>query len=99
MVNFSPVNDHLKNIPSIKTTPNDVLVALERWKHIIIFDLYQGFFQNHMPPEDGKWLGVATPFGGIRFLRRSGQGLLGQSEELEELLAKILKEELQEGHC
>ena len=51
-----------------------------------------------MPPEDGKWLGVATPFGGIRFLRRSGQGLLGQSEELEELLAKILKEELQEGH-
>ena len=99
VVNFSPVNDHLKNIPSIKTTPNDVLVALGRWKHIIIFDLYQGFFQNHMPPEDGKWLGVATPFGGIRFLRRSGQGLLGQSEELEELLAKILKEELQEGHC
>jgi len=99
VVNFSPVNDHLKNIPSVKTTPNDILIHLGRWKHIIIFDLHQGFFQNHMAPEDCKWLGIATPFGGIRFLRRSGQGLLGQSEELEELLAKILKTELHNGTC
>ena len=30
-------------------------------------------------------------------LTRSGQGLTGQSEELDELLAKILKDELKEG--
>ena len=99
VVNFSPVNDHLKNIPSVKTTPNDILVTIGRWKHIIIFDLHQGFFQNHMHQDDTKWLGVATPFGGIRFLKRSGQGLLGQSEELEELLTKILKDELHAGSC
>jgi hypothetical protein len=52
-----------------------------------------------MDPKDCAWLGIATPFGGIRFLRRSGQGLLGQSEELEELLTKVLKPELQSGHC
>ena len=99
VVNFSPINDHLKNIPSTKTTTNDILIALGRWKVIIVFDLHQGFFQNHMEPEDCKWLGIATPFGGIRFLRRSGQGLLGQSEELEELLTKIIKDELQQGKC
>jgi hypothetical protein len=99
VVNFSPVNEHLKNIPSVKTTTNDILVALGRWKCIIIFDLHQGFFQNHMDPQDCSWLGIATPFGGIRFLRRSGQGLLGQSEELEELLSKVLKPELQAGQC
>jgi hypothetical protein len=99
VVNFSPVNEHLKNIPSVKTTPNDILVSLGRWKCIIVFDLHQGFFQNHMDPKDCAWLGIATPFGGIRFLRRSGQGLLGQSEELEELLTKVLKPELQSGHC
>jgi hypothetical protein len=99
VVNFSPLNDHLKNIPSVRSTTNDILVALGRWKHIITFDLHQGFFQNHMALEDGKWLGIATPFGGIRFMRRSGQGLLGQSEELEELLSKILQSELQAGHC
>jgi hypothetical protein len=99
VVNFSPVNEHLKNIPSVKTTTNDILVTLGRWKCIIIFDLHQGFFQNHMDPQDCSWLGIATPFGGIRFLRRSGQGLLGQSEELEELLSKVLKPELQAGQC
>ena len=99
VVNFSPVNDHLKNIPSVKMTPNDILVAVARWKHIIIFDLHQGFFQNHMHEDETKWLGVATPFGGIRYLKRSGQGLLGQSEELEDLLTKVLKEELQAGSC
>jgi len=67
VVNFSPINDHLKNIPSVKTTPNDILIALGRWKYIIIFDLYQGFFQNHLDREDSKWLGIATPFGGVRF--------------------------------
>ena len=52
-----------------------------------------------MHEDDTKWLGVATPFGGIRYLKRSGQGLLGQSEELEDLLTKVLKEELQAGSC
>ena len=33
----------------------------------------------------------------LRVLARSGQGLTGQSEELGELLTKILKDELAEG--
>ena len=40
-----------------------------------------------------------TPFSGLRVLARSGQGLLGQSEELDELLAKVLGEEIKEGRC
>ena len=38
-----------------------------------------------------------TPFSGLRVLARSGQGLLGQSEELDELMAKILASEIKEG--
>ena len=38
-----------------------------------------------------------TPFGGLPVLTRSGQGLIGQGEELDELMAKILKEEMKEG--
>ena len=37
------------------------------------------------------------PFSGLRVLARSGQGLLGQSEELDELMAKILTTEIKEG--
>ena len=45
------------------------------------------------------WLGIQTPFGGLRVIARSGQGLAGMAEEFGELTAKILKEELQEGIC
>ena len=38
-----------------------------------------------------------TPFGGLRVLARSGQRLLGQSEELEKLLAKIFHDEIKNG--
>ena len=37
------------------------------------------------------------PFGGLQLLASSGQGITGQSEELDELLAKILKDELTVG--
>ena len=43
------------------------------------------------------YLGIMTPFGGLRVLACSGQGLLGQSEELDELLSKVLKDEMKEG--
>ena len=79
------------------STPDDVFIKLGRWKHIIIVDLYNAFFQNHIHPEDQPYLGIMTPFGGLRVLARSGQGLIGQSEELDELMAKILKEEMQLG--
>ena len=47
--------------------------------------------------EAQPYLGIMTPFGGLRVLTRSGQVLTGQSEELDELLSKILKDELKEG--
>ena len=40
-----------------------------------------------------------TPFSGLRVLTRSGQGLLGQSEELDELMAKILGDDIKEGRA
>ena len=55
-----------------------------------VFDLYNAFYQNHIEPQDQQWLGIMTPFSGLTVLARSGQGLLGQSEELDELMAKIL---------
>ena len=97
LVNFSPINELIKNIPTPMTTVNDIYTKLGKWKHIIVFDLYNAFYQNHIHPDDQKWLGIITPFGGLRVLARSGQGLLGQSEELDELLAKVLKQELTEG--
>ena len=87
----------IKNIPTPTTTPDDVYTKLGRWKYIIVYDLVNAFYQNHIEPESQQWLGIMTPFSGLRVLARSGQRLLGQSEELDELLAKILKPELATG--
>ena len=43
------------------------------------------------------WLGVQTPFGGMRVMARAGQGLMGMAEQFEELTSKILKQEMKEG--
>ena len=94
---FSKINDFLKNLPTPITKPKDIFSMLGKWNHIIVMDLHSGFFQNHMHENDAPWLGITTPFGGLRYMKRSGQGLLGQSEELDELLSKILAEEMASG--
>ena len=99
LINFGPVNDKIKPIPSHVTKTEDILIKLGRWKELIIFDLYNGYFQIKMSKDSIPWLGVQTPFGGLRAISRSGQGLLGQAEEFDEVLAKVLKEELKEGIC
>ena len=81
------------------TTTDDIFNVIGRWKHIIVLDLYNGFFQNHMSKDSFEWLGVMTPFGGLRVITRSAQGLLGMSEEFNLLVKKIIKKELHEGRC
>ena len=99
LINFSPVNDRIKDVPTTMTTVDEVFNVLGRFKHIIAFDMYNGFFQNHMSEDSLQWLGVMTPFGGLRVITRSAQGLLGMSEEFTLLLRKIIQEELQKGTC
>ena len=94
LVNFSPINDLVKGIPAPMFTPDDTHAMLGRWKEIIIFDLYSAFFQNHIAHKDQKWLGIMTPFSGLIVLAKSGQGLIGQSEELDQLLAKVFTQEM-----
>ena len=99
LINFGPVNEKIKPVPIHVPTTTDVMIMLGRWKYIIIFDLYNGYHQNHMSKDSIPWLGVQTPFGGLRVMARSGQGLMGMAEEFDELMAKILKQELQEAIC
>ena len=84
----------IKPIPMHVPKTDDILIMLGRWKELIIFDLYNGYFQMKMEDDSSQWLGVQTPFGGLRVMARSGQGLLGQAEELNEILYKVLSEEM-----
>ena len=97
IVNVNEVSQHMKTLPSKTTTIPDVWIVLGKFKVLIVSDLYQGFFQNHLHPSSRQWLAVMSPFGGLRIFLRSVQGLLNQTEELDELLSKVLAQELKEG--
>ena len=86
----------MKTLPSKTTTIPDVWIVLGKFKVLIVSDLYQGFFQNHLHPSSRQWLAIMSPFGGLRIFLRSVQGLLNQTEELDELLSKVLAQELKE---
>ena len=99
LINFGPVNEMIKPMPNHVPKIDDVLIKLGRWKYVICIDLYNGYFQLNMRADAIPWLGVQTPFGGMRVIARAGQGLMGMAEEFEELTSKILKQEMQEGLC
>ena len=97
VVNTCELSKYIKSLPAKVNKPQDVYNRLGNWNYIIKTDLYQGFFQNHLHPEAMQWCGILTPYGGIRFFKRGIQGLINQSEELDELLGNLFKDMLTQG--
>ena len=60
LINFAPVNELIKNIPSPTVTTDDIYRHLGRWKEIIVMDLKSAFYQNHMHPDAQPYLGIMT---------------------------------------
>ena len=97
VVNTCELSKYMKSLPGKISKPQDVYNALAKWKFIVKTDLYQGFFQNHLHKDAQKWCGILTPFGGLRFFKRGIQGLINQSEELDELLANLFRDMMTKG--
>ena len=89
------LNPFLRQLQTNNITKEDMFVFKSEKPHCIEFDLYDGYFQNHIAREDWGYLAVETPYKGIRVLTRSGQGLLNQEIEMCQLLTKILGEEIE----
>ena len=96
---FNSLNDSIRPQPSRSCTSSTIFTFLARWKYHIFCDLNNSYFQ--LPVQKSLWcyLGIMTPHKGIRVMTRAGQGLLGSDVELEELLCRVLGEDIAEGHC
>ena len=99
VVGFNGLNDYLLPKPSKPTSARNILTFLARHKFHIFADLHNSYFQIPVAKRDWQWLGIRTPFRGIRVLTRAGQGLLNSETELDELVSRILGDELLEGIC
>ena len=99
VVAFNNLNCHLLPKPAKVSSLTKAVKFLARWKFHILADLHNSYFQIHVAKKHWCWLGVMTPFRGLRVLTRLGQGLLNSEGELDELLAIVLGDLLTKGIC
>ena len=98
IISPSQLNPHLRQLQTKNVTKEDLFIFKSEKPYCIEFDLYEGYFQNHIHKDDWGYLAVETPFKGLRVLTRSGQGLLNQEIEMNQLLTKILGAEIEKGN-
>ena len=89
------LNPYLRQLHTNNTSKEDLFIFKSEKPHCIEFDLFEGYFQNHISRKDWGYLAVETPYKGLRVLTRSGQGLLNQEIEMAQLLTKVLGSEIQ----
>ena len=94
---FTSLSNYAKPPPSRVVTCDDVLRFLAEWKYIIKTDMTSQFFQLPMKRASMKYLGVMTPYKGVRVYTRAAMGMPGSTEHLDELITRVLGELLHEG--
>ncbi len=94
---FNNIANYAKSPPSRVTNCEDVLTFASKWTHIIKTDMTSQFFQLPMKRSSMKYLGVITPFKGIRVYTRAAMGMPGSTEHLDELMFRVLGDLIEEG--
>ena len=91
------LNDSIKPVPSTSTSHTKILKFIGRWKHHIYADLHNSYFQIPIKQDLWGYMAVTTPFKGIKVLTRAGQGLLNSDVFLDQLMCRVLGDEMTEG--
>ena len=91
------LNDSIKPIPSASTSQVKIMKFLSRWKHHVFADLHNSYFQIPIDKKLWGYMGITTPFRGIKVLTRAGQGLLNSDVHLDQLMYKVLGDEIASG--
>ena len=97
ITSFVNLASFAKSPPSKATHTEDVLRFLARWRYIIKTDMTSQFFQLPVTRRSMKYLGVMSPFKGLRVYTRAAMGMPGSTEQLDELMSRVLGELLHEG--
>ena len=60
-------------------------------------DSHNSYFQIPVKKQLWGYMAITTPYRGIRLLTRTGQGLLNSDVHLDQLMCKVLGDEIAEG--
>ena len=97
VTDFGSVGQYSKPQPALMPNVNSVLRHIGSYKYVITTDLSDAYFQNILSKDSMRYCGIATPFKGVRVYGRSAMGMPGSETALEELLCRVLGNQLMEG--
>ena len=95
IISICQLNPSLRQLHTKTASKEDLFIFKSEKPYCIEFDLFEGYFKNHIGKEDWGCLAVETPYKGLRVFTRSGQGLLNPEIEMSQLLNKVLGTEIE----
>ena len=83
---FNGVARYTKPIAARVTSCDEVIHFLAQWKCMIKTDMTKHFYQLAMQRSSLKYLGIMTPFKGIRVYTRAAMGMPESSEHFDQFM-------------
>lgn len=96
---FNVLNDSIHPIPGRSSAYNDIIKFVARHKYFIFADLTSSYFQVSVQKPFWRYMGVMTPYRGMRVMTRLGQGLLNSDVHLEQVVTRVLGDNMLLGQC
>ena len=96
---FNALNDSIHPVSGRSNSYNDIMKFMATKPYCIHADLTNSYFQVKIHKKFWKYMGVMTPYRGIRVMTRLGQGLLNSDVHLEQVVTRVLGDEMLAGMC
>ena len=93
------LSDHIEKKPAKMNKLDDTVRTVGSFEYVITSDLSDSFWQRHVAEDKLPYFAFHSPFNGAYIFGRSTQGLINQSEELEEMVSVILGDCIMSGWC
>ena len=94
---FAEVGSYSKPQPALMTDTNSVIRKIGNWSYLIKTDLTSAYWQIPLQKNSMKYCGIVTPYKGVRVYGRGAMGMPGTETALEELLSRILGDQIAKG--
>ena len=93
------LSEHIEKKPAKVNTIDETTRIVGGFEYIITTDLTDSFWQRHISQEKLPYMCFHSPYRGTYIFLRSTQGLINQSEGLEEMLSVVLQDCIMSGWC
>ena len=93
------LSEHIEKQPAKVNSLDETIRAVGMFEFVITTDLCDSFWQRHISKDKLSYFAFHSPYRGPYIFLRSTQGLINQSEGLEQLVSVILQDCVSSGWC